>query len=150
MHLADVRHVDQGIDAQVAHPGAGFLGGLADGGLFDGLAVFHETGGQGPVTASRLDGPPAQQYLGAPGRHAAGDDVGVLVVNGVTTVADKAQARIAFGNALGHRVTALAAKFHAGVPECCAYLGVRQCRSASCRFATWGGCGGWATAAIGA
>jgi hypothetical protein len=39
MHLADVRHIDQGIDAQIAHSGAGFLGGFADRGLFDGLAV---------------------------------------------------------------------------------------------------------------
>src|SRR5689334_2462275 len=112
MHLTDVRHIDQRIDAQVAYPGASFFGGLANGGLFDGLTVFHETGGQGPITEPWLDGATAQQYLRTPGRHATGDDIGVLVMNGVTAVADKTQARIAFGNALGHRVAALTAKFH--------------------------------------
>ncbi|WP_413770189.1 hypothetical protein, partial [Vibrio vulnificus] len=29
------------------------------------------------------------------------------------------------GYALDHRVTALATEFHAWIPECCAYLGVR-------------------------
>ena len=137
MHLTDVRHVDQGIDAQVAHPGAGFLGGFADRGLLDGLAVFHETGGQGPVTEARFDGAATEQHFSTPGRDTASDDVGVLIVNGLTAVTDKSQSRVALGNALGHRVTAMAAKFHAWVPEGCAYLGVQRCRSASCRFATW-------------
>ena len=127
-----------GIDAQVAHPRAGFLGGLANGRLLDGFAVLHEAGRQGPVTEPWLDGASAQQHFRAPGRHAAGDDIGVLVVNGLTAVADKTQARIAFGNALDDRVAALTAKFHAWVPECCAYLGVRRCQSASCRLATRG------------
>ena len=92
VHLADVRHIDQRIDAQVAHTGAGFLGRLANGRLLDGLTVFHEAGGQGPIAPARLDGTTAQQDLGAPGRDTTGDDVGVLVVNGVTAVADKTQA----------------------------------------------------------
>ena len=150
MHLADVRHVDQRIDAQVAHPGAGFLGGLANRRLLDGFAVLHEACGQGPVTEPWLDGASAQQHLRAPDRHATGDDIGVLVMNRVTAVADKTQARIAFWNALGHRVAALTAKFHAWVPECCAYLGVRRCLSASCRLATCRGSWGWAAGSIGA
>ena len=124
MHLADVRHVDQGIDAQVAHPGAGFFHGFAYGGLLDGLAVFHEAGGQGPETQARLDGTTAQQHLIAPHRYGAGDDIGVLVVNGLTVIADITQACVAFGNALGDWFTALAAEVHAGVPGECAYLGV--------------------------
>ena len=35
------------------------------------------------------------------------------------------QARVAFGNALGDRFTALAAEIHAWVPGDCAYLGVQ-------------------------
>ena len=117
MHLADVRHIDQRIDAQVTYSGAGFLGGFTNGRLFDGLAVLHETGRQGPETTARFDGAATEQHLGAQGGNAASDDIGVLIVNGLTFVADIPQARIAFGNALSDRVTAVAAKIHAGSSE---------------------------------
>ena len=91
-NLIDVRYIDQGIDAQVRDFGTGFFAGFAAGGLFDGFAVFHKSGWQRPVTLARLDGAPAQQHLSAPGRQATGDNIGVLIMNGLALLADVAQA----------------------------------------------------------
>jgi len=104
--------------------GAGLFQGFAHGGLFHGLAVFHEACGQGPVTQARLDGAAAQQHFIAPYRQGAGDDIGVLIVNGRAVITHETQAGVAFGNALGNRFTALAAEIHAGVPGKCVYLGL--------------------------
>ena len=100
MHLIDVRSIDEGIDSQVFNVGAGFFEGLASGSLFNGLAVFHETCGQGPVPLARLDGASAQQHLSAPGGQAPGNNIGVLIMNGLAVVADITQARIALRDML--------------------------------------------------
>ncbi|MNM84472.1 hypothetical protein D3C81_965620 [compost metagenome] len=68
VHLVDVWQVEQLVQVHAADPGAGLLDGFATGGLVQGFAVFHETGGQGPEAAAWLDGAPAQQHLAAPGR----------------------------------------------------------------------------------
>ncbi|MNY38524.1 hypothetical protein D3C86_1731580 [compost metagenome] len=86
--------------------------GFACRGLLQGFAVLHKAGRQGPVTAPRLDGAPAQQYALAPHRQAAGNDARVLVVNGVAVLAHMAQAIVALGNSKGHGAAALAAELH--------------------------------------
>jgi hypothetical protein len=85
--------------ARFSHHGTGFFEGFRAGRVFDGLAVFHKACGQGPVAFARLDGAPAQQHLGAPHGHATGDDIGVLIMNGLAVVAHIPQARIAQGDA---------------------------------------------------
>ena len=137
MHLVDVRHVDQGIDAQVAHAGAGFFQGFARGGLFDGLAVFHKTCGQGPVTQARLDGAAAQQHFVAPHRHGPGDDIGVLVMNGLSS--DHTQNAGAPSPSGMRWVTGLPhwlQNFMLGFLESAPILAWRAGPAASCRLAT--------------
>ena len=92
MHLIDMWHIDQGVDGQVFNHGTGFFQGLAPGGVFDRFAVLHKACGQRPVAFARLDGAAAQQHLRTPHGHAAGDDIGVLIMNGLAMVADIPQA----------------------------------------------------------
>ncbi|MNE58950.1 hypothetical protein D3C80_1540110 [compost metagenome] len=122
MHLIDVRQVKECIQVHFAQAGTGFFIGFPASGLFEGLAVFHEPTRQGPVAAAWLDGAPAKQDLVARDWQAAGDDVGVLVVNECAVVADKPQAGIAVGDAFNYRITALATEFHALLPGGSVYL----------------------------
>ncbi|SOB49866.1 hypothetical protein PLUA15_160036 [Pseudomonas lundensis] len=113
MHLIDVRYIDQGIDAQVRDFGTGFFAGFALRGLLNGFSVFHKSGRQRPEPFARFDRTPAQQDLSAPRRNAPGNDVRVLVMNGLAVIAHVAQARIALRDVLADGMAALAAKFHA-------------------------------------
>jgi hypothetical protein len=61
---------------------------------------------------SRLDSPPAKQDPVIPLNDAAHDHARVLVVNGMTSVADVAIKRIAWRHAQRYRGAALAAELH--------------------------------------
>lgn len=86
--LADMRNTEDAVEAQIIDRGTGLFHGLARSGLFRRFAVFHEAGRQGPQPVAWLDSAPAQQQAVIPDGYAAGDDLRVLVMNGIARIAD--------------------------------------------------------------
>ena len=89
-----------------------FLQGLASGSLFNTLADFHEAGRKSPETGLGFDSAPAEEYVAVPFRNAACDDLGIVVMNGPTGLADKPRQVVAVGNFLRNWSTASAAIVH--------------------------------------
>ncbi|MCY1304078.1 hypothetical protein D9M70_538200 [compost metagenome] len=98
---------------QVGDAGTGFFQGFPGRSLLQGLAVFHEAGGQGPEALARGDGAPAEQDASFPHGQAAGDDAWVLVMHGQAPVADVPWAIVAAGDSQTYAGAALAAELHA-------------------------------------
>jgi hypothetical protein len=112
VHLADVRHIEQGIQRVDFDLGQCFLVGLARRGLGCGFAVFHETRGQRPEAVARFDGAAAEENLVFPFGNAADHQFRVLVVNGVADIADMARQVIPGRDAQADFGAAVAAVIH--------------------------------------
>jgi len=115
MYLTDVGHANEGVHRADLDLRAGFLGRLPCGSLGQRLMVFHETGGQGPHTVARLDGAAAEQHLVFPFRQAADHQLGVLVMDGAASVADRAGQNIARRHAPADGSAAVTAIVDGGV-----------------------------------
>ena len=96
VHLVRVQHVhdrEQRADLDVARSASSSDSRRAP--VLRRLAVLHEAGGDRPEAVARLDRAPAQQDAALVFRHAADDDLRILVVNRAAAVADVARQVIA-------------------------------------------------------
>lgn len=81
MYLVNVGDADQREWYRIEHFRARLLPCFTTCAIGCGLAVFHETGGQGPEPAPWFDGTAAEEYPVVPGRDATDHETGILVVN---------------------------------------------------------------------
>ena len=112
VYLIDVREIEdrvQGFDFYICPR---LFPRFPRGSLGRGLVVFHEARGQGPVAAPRLDGAAREQNASPSGDKAAGDDLGIRVVNRTAAFAHVPLAIVEFGNAAHKRCGALRTKAH--------------------------------------
>ena len=91
VNLIDVRNVDQRKKRVDLHLRTGFFECLALRCLYGGFAVFHEAGGQGPVSVAWFDGAAAKQDFALPFGNAAVNELGVQVVNRLAAWANMAR-----------------------------------------------------------
>lgn len=112
-----MRQVDRQVQALHRHTRAGLLEGLAHSALPGALAIFHETGRDRPQAATRFDCAPAQQDPVFPAGDTTGDDLGVVIVDGVAGIADMALTVVARRDPDAYRLATMAAifHFHAGI-----------------------------------
>ena len=92
VHLAGFDHVDRSEQVPELDFGTSLLAGFARRTFRNGFPQFHEARRYRPVAHARFDGALAQQNAPVLFRHAADDDLGVLVMDRATTVADPALA----------------------------------------------------------
>src|SRR5688572_32293006 len=112
VHLLGMQHVHDGTQAADLDPGQGLFVALAGGGLLQGLADFHEAGGDGPEAAPRLDGAAANQDAAFVLGDAPGDQLGIAIVGRSAAGADGAGQVVAIWHALLDRRGANRAELH--------------------------------------
>ena len=112
MYLVRVQHVHHGQQGTDLHLCLRLLERLASRAFLGRLAVFHEAGRDGPEAEPRLDRAPAEQDAAFVFGHAADDQLGVLVVDDATGLADVAGEVVAFGRAERDRIAAGGAELH--------------------------------------
>lgn len=95
MDLMNVRNIDESERTQFKHTRAGLFHGFASRALCGGLTIFHEPGGQSPVSIAWFDRTPAKQDAPIPLRDAAHDELRIFVVDGAAHRAYRSFAAIA-------------------------------------------------------
>jgi len=110
--LIDAGDAVDHMQAEVVDLHAGFFEDFAGSAFFYGLAIFHVTARDIPVAQTRTDGALGEEDFAAPNGQAAGDDVGVLVVDGLAGNADEAVMGVSFDLPKGYGVGAVGAVFH--------------------------------------
>ena len=98
--------------ADTLHLSLRFLQCLTNGRLLSALADFHKAGREGPETGLGFDGAPAEKNVAVPLRNTACDDLWIMVMNGLTGIADEPGQVVAGGNLLRNWSTAGAAIVH--------------------------------------
>src|SRR6185295_13348485 len=83
-------------------------------GLHQGFIVLHEAGGNRPESQAGLDGTAAHQDCSFPLRHASGDELRVLIVDGPAALADEAGQVVTGRNSQTDALSAVTAEVHAG------------------------------------
>ena len=110
LRMQDVHDGEQGADFNV---GQGLFVRFTRGRLLQRFVVFHEARGERPVAVTRLDGPAAEHDAAVLGfRNAADDDLGIFVVNGVTSRADVPRQVLTLWNPHHHGGATIAAVVH--------------------------------------
>jgi len=112
MHLPGLDYVDRGKKMSQLDFCTGFFAGFPHGPFAQRLAEFHETGGNGPESAPRLDRAPAQQDASVLFRNAANHYFRVLIMNLAAALACPSQAVVALRDFLGDGAAALRTIFH--------------------------------------
>ena len=115
VHLTDVQQRIKTVQGRILGYGVGFFARLAHRRRDRRFAVLHKSGRQRPQAITRFDSPPAQQHPPLPFQNTAGDDLRVLVVNGIAHFADMPGQVVARRDAQGHARAALATKIHGNV-----------------------------------
>ena len=100
------------MQAEVLDMDAGFFEDFAGGAFLNRLAVFHVAAGDIPKAFAGFDGAFGEEDFAAPDREAAGDDIRVLVVDGIAGIADEAKMGVAFDFLENNGMGAVGAEFH--------------------------------------
>lgn len=80
--------------------------------FFNRFAIFHETCRQRPKAFAWTDGPFTQQDFILMLNKTAGNDSGILVVNGVALITNKAKPIVALGYSMRNGGAAVTTEFH--------------------------------------
>src|SRR5690606_8737966 len=109
---SDLGHVNHGVESLYLNLGQSLFPGFTGCSLHCGFSVFHKACRQGPVAVSGFDSATAKKNPPVPYRDGAGNNPGVLVMNGVATQANITVSVVTFGNPLFNLLAASAAILH--------------------------------------
>src|SRR6185295_13641401 len=99
--------------------------------LFSTFTDFHKAGRKSPEPGLGLDRAPAEENMAIPLRNTPCDDLGIMIMNGQTGIADKPWQVVAGGNLLADWSTTGAAIVHNEDVSREAYVVKRQTNDAS-------------------
>lgn len=107
-----MRETENREETDMLHLSLRFLQSLTNSRLLSTLADLHKAGREGPETGPRFDGAPTEKNVSVPLRNTSSDDLWIMVMNGLTGLADEPGQVVADGNLLRNWSTAGATIVH--------------------------------------